>query len=563
MTAVYASGQNTNPPILNHFTGSQSMQRPSRFLLLGLFATLFVPDLGLTQNATKRVGSDYLPADAVATAVLNVREAMASPAVELYPTEVVDAWCKQNIGILASDIEQIKVVIGSPESAMAGVIFNLRTDLDVDSLNPQWVDTQQPMDLDGSSVYEMAAVPGVVMHVKDPRTILVASENYLSSMLSSEGAEPSGPLAKMAAAVPHTAVMTGVIGVQQLRPMLNGIIQSQAEAIPPPLAEFTRIPNLIDAIMFRADPETPEGQFAMVMLAGDESKAGECLGIIKNGLQLGQQLFLSEMDQNAGQDDAVAQAASQYMQRMSDHYVEMLTPKQNGRRLTMTVEASPGMAATGMLAVMVLPAANTARAAAQRMSSVNNMKQIAIAMHNYNLVHGQFPTDIKSADGTPLLSWRVAILPYLEEQVLYDQFKLDEPWDSPNNLPLMNRVPAFLQHPEIESAAGTTVYQRPRGEGFMNGDEPLTFRNVLDGTSNTIMGVETVGADAVEWTKPADIQLDVDNPVEVLDRGTRRGFNVMMGDGSVRFLSTLIDPEVFKALLTRAGGEVINQADLQ
>ncbi len=97
----------------------------------------------------------------------------------------------------------------------------------------------------------------------------------------------------------------------------------------------------------------------------------------------------------------------------------------------------------------------------------------------------------------------------------------------------------------------------------MNGGDAISFRNVLDGTSNTIMGVETVGADAVEWTKPADIQLDIDNPVEALDRGTRREFNVMLGDGSVRLLSTLIDPEVFKALLTRAGGEIINDEDLQ
>ncbi|MDG2223833.1 MAG: DUF1559 domain-containing protein [Rubripirellula sp.] len=539
------------------------MQRPTRFLMIGLLATLFVTDRGFAQNAKERVGSDYLPSDAVATLVLNVSEAMSSPMFELYPTEVADALCKQNVGILASDIEQIKVVIGPPESAMVGAVFQLRTDLDVGSLNPQWVDTQQPMDLDGNSVYELAAVPGFVMHVKDSRTILVASENYLPRMLSSVGATPSGPMAKMAAAVPHTAVLTGVIGVEQMRPMLNGMIQAQAGEIPPPLAEFTRIPNLIDAMMFHANPGASEGQFQMVMLAGDESQADECLGIITNGIRLGQQLFLSEMDQDAGQDDAVAQASYQYMQRMSDHYVEMLTPKQNGRRLTMTLEASQGMVATGFVAAMTLPAVGNARAAARRISSANNLKQIALAMHNYNDVHGKFPTDVTSADGTPLLSWRVAILPYLEEQALYEQFKLDEPWDSPNNLPLMNRLPGFLQHPEIQTAPGTTVYQRPRGEGFMNGGDAISFRNVLDGTSNTIMGVETVGADAVEWTKPADIQLDIDNPVEALDRGTRREFNVMLGDGSVRLLSTLIDPEVFKALLTRAGGEIINDEDLQ
>ena len=91
----------------------------------------------------------------------------------------------------------------------------------------------------------------------------------------------------------------------------------------------------------------------------------------------------------------------------------------------------------------------------------------------------------------------------------------------------------------------------------MSADGELKFRDVTDGLSNTIMGLESLGKDAVTWTKPEDIRLDVASPLGALQDGTRDGFYVMLADGAVIFLSNQIKPELFKGLLTRNGAEVI------
>ncbi|MEM1067359.1 MAG: DUF1559 domain-containing protein [Planctomycetota bacterium] len=514
------------------------------------------------QSDVPRIGSEFIPPDAVVTAVLSVGNTMASPAAEMYPTEIADAWFKENIGILASDIDKIKLVVGAPGPGepMAGVVVTLNKSLNVSALNQEIIKTQEPMDMDGVQVFPIMGPPGMVMHVKDAKTVLLGTGSYLGSMLRAADADASGPLASMAASVPHSATMTTVVAIEPLRPMINGLMQMQADQIPPPLMEFTKIPNLVDALLLRVDLEDPSDALRLVMLAGDESKADELMGILENGMQMGQQIFLAQMNEQIPADDPVGQATRQYMQRLSDQYVEMMTPEKEGRRLTIRSEATQGIASQGVLIGLLLPAVQSARQASRRMTSSNNMKQIALAIHNYHAAYRKLPSDIVSEDGTPLLSWRVALLSFMEDAGLYGQFKLDEPWDSPNNLPLMAQMPDVYSHPGMVTAPGTTVYQRPTGEGFMSAAEELKFQQLTDGLSNTIMGVETLAQDAVEWTKPADVQLDGGDPVGALDDGTRQGFNVMLADGAVLFFSNTIDQDLFKAMLTRAGGEAINPA---
>src|SRR5262249_21734482 len=88
------------------------------------------------------------------------------------------------------------------------------------------------------------------------------------------------------------------------------------------------------------------------------------------------------------------------------------------------------------LANGLITAVAQVRVATRRMQSTNNLKQIALAMHSYHDTMGRFPPAIvRDKEGKPLYSWRVLLLPYLEQQNLYNQFKLDEPWDSEHNRP--------------------------------------------------------------------------------------------------------------------------------
>lgn len=83
----------------------------------------------------------------------------------------------------------------------------------------------------------------------------------------------------------------------------------------------------------------------------------------------------------------------------------------------------------------------------------------------------------------------------------------------------------------------------------------LGFRDVTDGLSNTIMGIESLGEDAVKWTQPDDIRLDKEDPLKMLQDGTRQGFHVVLADGAVVFIANQIDPVLFKGMLTRNGRE--------
>jgi hypothetical protein len=193
------------------------------------------------------------------------------------------------------------------------------------------------------------------------------------------------------------------------------------------------------------------------------------------------------------------------------------------------------------------------------MSASNNLKQIALAMHNYHEAYRNFPqAAITDDEGKPLLSWRVALLPFLEEAELYQKFHLDEPWDSPHNKQLLQRMPDVFSDPGVSLPPGQTVYHAMTGEDYaLEVEEGTSLREFTDGTSNTILVAEVNRDEAVPWTAPRDVELDVDNPLSKMGRAHRGGFQAVFADGAVRFLSHAIDPGLFKALLTRNGGEVV------
>jgi hypothetical protein len=223
------------------------------------------------------------------------------------------------------------------------------------------------------------------------------------------------------------------------------------------------------------------------------------------------------------------------------------------------VEMGPATAAVGV--ALLLPAVQQAREAARRTQARNNLKQIGLAMHNFHDVYRHFPARSGRPDGKGSLSWRVHLLPYVDAAALYDQFHLDEPWDSPHNKALIEKMPAAYQSPNDPdlNKQGRTRYLVPTGPGtaFENQTAKLRFQDVTDGTSNTILAVEASREAAVIWTKPDDLEIDFNDLLKGLKGGRTGGFQVLLADGSVRFISENINLDTLKALFTRAGGEVI------
>jgi hypothetical protein len=211
------------------------------------------------------------------------------------------------------------------------------------------------------------------------------------------------------------------------------------------------------------------------------------------------------------------------------------------------------------LADVLKPAFVARHAAVDRQLGANTLKQIGLALHSYHDVHGAFPPQASYAKGKPLLSWRVHILPYIEQDQLYKQFKLDEPWDSEHNKKLIAQMPA-LYAPRNKQLAeqGKTIYLVPVGKDLaFEGEKGLSVREFSDGTSNTIMAVEAAEEAAVIWTKPDDLKVDPKKPLQGLAGPDARGFLAALADGSVRLISKTINIETLNALFTRNGGEVV------
>jgi hypothetical protein len=202
---------------------------------------------------------------------------------------------------------------------------------------------------------------------------------------------------------------------------------------------------------------------------------------------------------------------------------------------------------------------DTNRAAREQLMkrrTADSMKQIMLAMFTYHDSYNKFPPAFSSANGKPLLSWRVAILPFLNQGPLYKEFHLDEPWDSDHNKPLIGKMPDVYRGPMSKHKDGRTVYLTPRGETTaFPGAVGMKLSMIVDGTSNTIAVVEVDDEYAVPWTKPDDWAFDADDPKAELGGQYTGGFHVAYCDGSVKFVPDKVDGGTLKALFTRNGRE--------
>lgn len=225
-----------------------------------------------------------------------------------------------------------------------------------------------------------------------------------------------------------------------------------------------------------------------------------------------------------------------------------------------------GVCVVGILVALLLPAVQSAREAARRMQCASNLKQIGMGFHNYHDAHGHFPPAYTvDEDGKPLHSWRVLILPFLEQQALYEQFKLDEPWDSPHNLRLAEMMPKIYQCPSDGGPPTFTDYMVLTGpETIFDGSKSATLNQITsgDGTSQTILVVEAKGA-TTRWTEPVDIELaksslkTIGGPPGDIGSHHPGGAMVLFADATVRYLNKSVPPQTIKALATKNGGEAV------
>ncbi|GAA4431920.1 DUF1559 domain-containing protein [Bremerella cremea] len=220
----------------------------------------------------------------------------------------------------------------------------------------------------------------------------------------------------------------------------------------------------------------------------------------------------------------------------------MIRRRGNAKVIVLVVLAVIGtmmLSCAGLVALVVFPALGQARLAAQRMQSSNNMKMIALALHNYQDTYGTLPPAyIPDEDGKPMHSWRTLLLPFVEENYLYDQYDFDQPWNSPANLQLASTTPWAYTNPamkELEDQGLTTYVALAGPKTAINTGRGVKLSEVMRGAPNRVMVVEDT-SNPVPWSQPTDI-----SPEAFLakDFSQQVFHGVLVGnvDGSVRFVA--------------------------
>ncbi len=285
--------------------------------------------------------------------------------------------------------------------------------------------------------------------------------------------------------------------------------------------------------------------------------------MLTNGVDLARQGSLSAIAMQMGESDpAYQQATMDYSHRLADALKVAIANSRDGDKLVIDMrdtQKASGVAVAGIAVGMLLPAVQQVREAARRTASSNNIRQLTLACLNYESSYGHFPAQaICDEDGNPLLSWRVAILPFMGEDALYEEFHLDEPWDSEHNIELLDKMPQVLVNPNFDMA-GFTSYPGVAGENMaFNKDQELNIGDVTDGTSNTIMFVEADAEAAVEWTRPRDLDVDLVNPMMNLGGVRPAGFVVSFMDGSARLIDQWIDEETLGNMFQYNDGNIVD-----
>ncbi|WP_435011098.1 DUF1559 domain-containing protein [Tundrisphaera lichenicola] len=235
-----------------------------------------------------------------------------------------------------------------------------------------------------------------------------------------------------------------------------------------------------------------------------------------------------------------------------------IIPKPSPRRRYTLVKVGLVVAVIVFLISLFLPASRTARPAARRMQCSSNLRQIVLALNNYEQVYKTLPPAYTvDPDGSPMHSWRTLILPYMDEQALYESIDFSKPWNDPANAPALAKRPSLFRCPNLYDSPNQTAYLAIVGPGnFLDPGRPRRLEEITDGLSTVLAVIEVGQEAAVPWMAPTDanlaLVLKLDPKANHLHSG---GMNAAFVDGSVRFLRADLPAPIWRALLSISGND--------
>ena len=538
-----------------------------RFLCWFLAALMIAtPALPALAQEPAPLDLTYLLPQACVVIAARPRQLLTAPAVAMLPIEVLQAASLQQTSLDPLEAETLLLSVepplaGPPNYALIATFTNSVEG----KLHPQLTAHTQPGQLDGRQYFQSQHPLMPSIFSLDGKTLLVTPDMALQKLVATE-TSPAGNLLAERLKTAATDDLYVAVNLETLRPMVNQLMLEAS--VLPQFQPFLPAPDLIRLVELRVNL-TGLGITELIVEANNASDAEKLVTVLQQATDMWRAQAQAEFARLKQEPDPVQQALGSYQERMTDQMSEMFLPQQEDSRLVI-FRADPSenpnnpmvtAAVIGTLLALLLPAVQAAREAARINVSMNNMKQLILSLLTYEGATKAFPAHASyDADGKPLLSWRVHILPYLEEQELYSQFHLDEPWDSEHNRQLIAKMPEVFLDPSSRYSAeeGKTHYLGVLGEGcfFSGTSDGRRIMDITDGTSNSIAVVQVNDERATTWTKPDDWQYDQNNPLAGLVRSLHPGvFLAARCDGSVFAVDEDVAPEQFKRMLTIAAGD--------
>ena len=326
--------------------------------------------------------------------------------------------------------------------------------------------------------------------------------------------------------------------VREIMPELKG-----------PFSGFNRklIADGVNWVGIRFNLEAKKQAVRVAFNAKDEQAAGEVREAIEKALPAIWNLFSgTASDQPKVQKN---------VKILSSAVVPIVDGRQVNLSIDSTAEDFP------KVALMMNRAIGDLRAGSVTSLRKNRLRQLALGMLNFESATKAFPPQYQTVDDKPMLSWRVLILPYLDEAQLYQKFRLDEPWNSEHNLKLVNQMPVCYQDADPGSTennfTGKTIFQVAAGKGLVfDGTQKTKFKDLIDGSSNTLLIATVAPKNAVPWTQPRDWNVDLKRPTSKLVYPGRKTVETVRCDGSTHSVPLTKSVGYWRKLLMIADGEV-------
>ncbi len=500
---------------------------------------------------------EFIPRSAVAGAAVFPKKLAANPNFKAFPHEVVTAWGKKELGFDPMLITEVTFILrkiepfngDNPSDQQPGWAAVLHFE-EMQGLSGAMIDQLEKKSIGGKTVFS-GIDGGPSFMVFDESTLIIGNETWFSELITTPR---QGELVEMFANPEVTGQWVTFANIKEMRPILTEIFKAFDDyELPSQVADFRQIPNLVDALEIGLDLDG-KIESKLLVHAANPDAAQRVSDIVAEGMQYGKVALLAQVTSQLDLEDPVQAATLAYTRRVAEKYEAKLTPTINGSDLTVTLNEE--ILALPVLLGMV-GSMTQSMEFERKMTPELQLRETALAFHNYTDAYGKFPaTTINNENGKPLFSGRVAILPFLEQNALYSQLRLDEPWDSEHNSELTSVViPTYGMN-----ANGNATVMFPVFPGSIWDDGGgKSFRDVIDGTSNTILAIQVPDGSTISWADPKPWEISESDPMRDVF-GDRDEVVVAMADGSSRVLKRAeMTNEKLKAMLTIAGGEVIDR----